>query len=146
MFEWFYNNETLAWWLVLVSVIFFFATLIVVPIILIRLPEDYFLLPDRHRVPWADKHPLLRLPLLLVKNLLGFIFVVAGILMLALPGQGLLTIIIGLVLTDFPGKYHAERWVISRHSVLLTTNWIRKKAGKPAMVVNFDDNDTNHQV
>ena len=145
MFEWFYNNETLAWWLVLVSVIFFFTTLIVIPIILIRLPENYFLLPDRHRVPWANQHPLLRIPLLLAKNLLGIIFVVAGLLMLALPGQGLLTIIIGLVLMDFPGKYYAERWVISRHSVLLTTNWIRKKAGKPALVVHFND-DSDHQV
>ena len=70
---------------------------------------------------------------------------IAGILMLALPGQGLLTIIIGLVLMDFPGKYHAERWVISRHSILLTSNWIRKKADKPALVVHFDD-DSDHQV
>ena len=145
MFEWFYNNETLTWGLVLVSGIFFFATLIAVPIILIRLPHNYFLLPDRHRVPWANKHPLLRLPLLLAKNLLGIIFVFAGILMLALPGQGLLTIIIGLVLMDFPGKYHAERWVISRHSILFTSNWIRKKAGKPALVVHIEDG-SDHQV
>jgi len=145
VFEWFYNNETLTWWLVLVSGFFFFATLIAVPIILIRLPHNYFLLPDRHRTPWANHHPLLRLPLLLAKNLLGFIFVFAGILMLALPGQGLLTIIIGLVLMDFPGKYHAERWVISRHSILFTSNWIRKKAGKPALVVHIEDG-SDHQV
>lgn len=63
---------------------------------------------------------------------------VAGILMLALPGQGLLTIIIGLVLMDFPGKYYAERWVISRHSILLSINWIRKKADKPALVIHID--------
>ena len=75
----------------------------------------------------------------MAKNLLGIIFVIAGIMMLALPGQGLLTIIIGLVLMDFPGKYHAERWVISRHSILRTTNWIRKKAGKPEMIVHTDD-------
>lgn len=145
MFEWFYNNETLAWWFVFVSIIFFFVTLIAVPIILISLPYNYFLLPDRHRVPWANHHPLLRIPLLFAKNLLGIIFVVAGMLMLALPGQGLLTIIIGLVLLDFPGKYHAERWVISRHSILLTTNWIRKKAGKPEMIVDFND-DSEHPV
>ncbi len=145
MFEWFYNNETLAWWLVLVSGFFFFATLIAVPIILISLPHNYFLLPDRHRVPWANQHPFLRIPLLLAKNLLGIIFVIAGILMLALPGQGLLTIIIGLVLMDFPGKYHAERWVISRHSILFTSNWIRKKAGKPALIVHIGDG-SDHQA
>ena len=141
MFEWFYNNETLVWWILVVSFITFIATLIAVPVILARLPEDYFSLPDRHRAPWSDRHPVLRIPLLLVKNLLGVTFVFAGILMLALPGQGILTIIIGLALMDFPGKYRAERWVVSRHSVLRLINWIREKAAKPALVVNFNDDD-----
>ena len=140
MFEWFYNNETLVWWVLVVSSITFIATLIAVPVILARLPEDYFSLPDRHRVPWSDRHPVLRIPLLLAKNLLGITFVFAGILMLALPGQGVLTIIIGLALMDFPGKYRAERWLVSRHSVLRLINWIRGKAAKPALIVNFDDN------
>ena len=144
MFEWFYNNETLTWWLVLVSVIFFFASLIIVPIILTRLPEDYFLLPDRHRTRWANRHPLLRIPLLLGKNLLGILFVIAGILMLALPGQGILTIIIGLMFMDFPGKYTAERWVVSRHSVLRTINWIRKKSDKPALILHTNNDSDGH--
>ncbi|MCK5668525.1 MAG: hypothetical protein KAI15_05520 [Gammaproteobacteria bacterium] len=140
MFECFYNNETLLWWLLVASFITFIATLIAVPVILARLPEDYFSLPDRHRMPWSDRHPVLRIPLLLVKNLLGLMFVFAGILMLALPGQGILTIIIGLALMDFPGKYYAERWIVSRHSVLRLINWIRGKAANPALIVNFDDN------
>jgi len=139
MFEWFYNNETLLWWVLVASFITFIFTLIAVPVILIRLPKDYFSLADRHRVPWANRHPVLRIPLLLMKNLLGLTFVFAGILMLALPGQGVLTIIIGLALMDFPGKYHAERWIVSRHSVLRLINWIRRKAAKPALIVNFDD-------
>jgi len=138
MFEWFYNNETLLWWLLVASFITFITTLIAVPVILARLPEDYFSLPDRHRMPWSDRHPVLRIPLLLVKNMLGIIFVLAGLLMLALPGQGFLTIIIGLALMDFPGKYHAERWIVSRHSVLRLINWIRRKAAKPPLIVKFD--------
>jgi len=138
MFEWFYNNETLLWWLLVASFITFITTLIAVPVILARLPEDYFSLPDRHRMPWSDRHPVLRIPLLLVKNMLGIMFVLAGLLMLALPGQGFLTIIIGLALMDFPGKYHAERWIVSRHSVLRLINWIRRKAAKPPLIVKFD--------
>ena len=138
MFEWFYNNETLLWWLLVASFITFITTLIAVPVILARLPEDYFSLPDRHRMPWSDRHPVLRIPLLLVKNMLGIIFVLAGLLMLALPGQGFLTIIIGLALMDFPGKYHAERWIVSRHSVLRLINWIRRKAAQPPLIVKFD--------
>ncbi len=58
--------------------------------------------------------------------------------MLALPGQGVLTIIIGLVLMEFPGKYHAERLVINRPSVLAAINWIRVKAEKPKLVTQLD--------
>ena len=138
MFEWFYNNETLLWWLLVASFITFITTLIAVPVILARLPEDYFSLPDRHRMPWSNRHPVLRIPLILVKNMMGIMFVLAGLLMLALPGQGILTIIIGLALMGFPGKYHAERWIVSRHSVLRLINWIRRKAAKPPLIVKFD--------
>jgi hypothetical protein len=135
VFEWLSDNETLAWWMLFFSIIFFILSLVMVPVILVCLPEDYFLLPIRHRKPWPKLHPSLRIPLLLVKNLLGVVFILTGILMLALPGQGILTIIIGLVLIDFPGKYHVERWIIARPSVLRAINWIRAKAGKPALLV-----------
>ena len=139
MFEWFYNNETLVWWLLLLSLVSMLATLIAVPLILLRLPEDYFSYPDRHRVSWASRNRVLRIPFFLAKNILGVILVSAGILMLALPGQGILTIIVGLVLMEFPGKYRAERWVINRPSVLRAINWIRAKAGKPKLIVETRD-------
>jgi hypothetical protein len=65
--------------------------------------------------------------------------------MLVLPGQGLLTIIIGLVLMEFPGKYHAERWVINRPAVLAAINWIRLKAGKPKLATQLDV-ESDHDV
>jgi hypothetical protein len=72
--------------------------------------------------------------MLVVKNLLGCLFVVAGLLMLVLPGQGLLSILIGIILLDFPGKYSVERWLISRPPVLHTVNWLRRRAGRPPLV------------
>ena len=50
--------------------------------------------------------------------------------MLVVPGQGLLTILIGVMLTDFPGKYALERRLISQPSIFNAINWIRDKAGK----------------
>jgi UPF0716 family protein affecting phage T7 exclusion len=73
--------------------------------------------------------------LVIAKNLLGYIFVVAGILMLMLPGQGFLTILIGITLIDFPGKYALERWIVSHGSVLRSINWIRRQAGRPPLVL-----------
>jgi len=54
-------------------------------------------------------------------------------MLLVLPGQGLLTILLGIIMIDFPGKYHLQRWCISRESVLHSMNWLRKK-GKRAPI------------
>ena len=135
MLDWIYQNEILVWWLLTLSFITFIATLIIVPLILIWLPEDYFISKDRRHLPWAIRRPALRITLSLLKNLLGIIFVLAGIIMLVLPGQGILTIIVGIVLVDFPGKYKTERWAVSRGSILRAINWLRAKAGKPYLIV-----------
>ena len=52
----------------------------------------------------------------------------AGFAMLLVPGQGLLTMAVGLMLSDFPGKYRLEQWLVSRASVWRSINWIRKRA------------------
>ena len=140
MFEWFYNNETLSWWLLAISLFSFLATLIAVPIILVRIPQDYFSFPSRHRIPWRNRNRFWRLPLLLAKNLSGLIFILLGILMLVLPGQGILTILIGLILLDFPGKYRVERWVVNQPVVLRSINWVRLKAGKGGLTLFGDEN------
>jgi hypothetical protein len=145
MFEWFYNNEVLVWWLLAISFVSLLGTLIVVPLILVKLPADYFLFPNRQGVPWMSRNQYLRIPIFLARNLLGAILVLAGILMLVLPGQGVLTIIIGLVLMEFPGKYHAERWVMNRPSVLTGINWIRVKASEPKLLTELDD-DSDHEA
>ncbi len=55
--------------------------------------------------------------------------------MLMTPGQGLLTILVGLVLTDFPGKHKIEQKLIAMPKVLSSLNWIRAKAKKPPLVL-----------
>jgi hypothetical protein len=71
--------------------------------------------------------------LLAIKNLLGIFLIVAGLVMLLVPGQGLLTIAVGLVLTDFPGKFHLQRWIVARKSVWRSIGWLRKRTGKPPL-------------
>ena len=55
--------------------------------------------------------------------------------MLVLPGQGLFTILMGLILSNYPGKYSIERKFISMPSVLKTVNWLRKKSDKPRLQI-----------
>ena len=85
------------------SVFMFVGTLVAIPIILMRLPADYF--DIRIPRPWMENHhPVLRVIGHIVKNMVGAIFLFAGLLMLFLPGQGVLTMLIGLSLVEFPGK------------------------------------------
>lgn len=70
----------------------------------------------------------------IAKIILGLGLLVCGILMLVLPGQGLITILIGLSLLPFPGKDQMEQRILSRKSVRSTLNWIRLKAKKEPFI------------
>ena len=119
-------------WLAAVSAVTFAGSLVAIPFVAVRIPADYFSAPRRHPLAW-DKHPALRVLVLVLKNLLGLVLVLAGVLMLFIPGQGLLTIFLGIMLMNFPGKYRLERFVISRGPVLRGINWIRKRSGVAAL-------------
>jgi len=129
------SHENLLFWSLLVSVITFVGTLLVVPVIVSRIPVDYFSHERRERTEWAEHHPAIRMALLVAKNLFGYVIILMGIAMLVLPGQGLLTIIIGLMLINFPGKYRLERWLVSRKPILKSINWLRQRAGQPPLLV-----------
>jgi len=119
------------------SVVFFVGSLIAIPFILVRLPTDFF----DTRVPrrWMENHhPILRLLGHLVKNVAGAIFLFAGFLMLFLPGQGILTMLIGVTMLDFPGKRRLEARMIGQPAVLNTINNMRRKFGKPPLTIAPD--------
>jgi len=127
---WIENHEILLGWLTLASAAVFIGTLAAVPWLVARIPSDYFSHHRRHRTPWADAHPAFRLALIAAKNLLGVLVILAGLAMLVLPGQGLLTLLLGIMLLDFPGKYKMERRIVSWGPVLRTINRLRRRAGR----------------
>ncbi len=123
--------------LTVLSLVFFVGSLIAIPIILVRLPAGYF--DIRVPRPWMeDHHPVLRLMGHIVKNVIGVVFLFAGFLMLFLPGQGLLTMLIGISMLDFPGKRHVEAKIIGQPTILSTINAMRKKFNKPPLVLAPD--------
>ncbi|RUM94568.1 MAG: hypothetical protein DSZ28_02530 [Thiothrix sp.] len=117
-----------------VSVITFIASLIIIPWLIIQMPEDYFVSEHRHSSKIRRLHPALYLLIRIGKNLLGLFLFFAGLIMFVLPGQGILTMFIGISLTDFPGKFRAERWFIEKPAVFKAINWIRRKANKPMLI------------
>ena len=135
MVEWIQTHEVILGSLVAASIIAFAVTLIAVPLLVVRIPSDYFTHGRRHKKLWAGHHPVVRGVSLIGKNLLGYVFVIAGTAMLVLPGQGMITILVGIMLLDFPGKYRLERWVVARPALLRCINWLRQRAKRSPLVL-----------
>ncbi|MHC4161679.1 MAG: PGPGW domain-containing protein [Planctomycetota bacterium] len=93
----------------------------------------YFVRPEPGS--WSRRHPLLRGALWAGRNLLGAVLVVAGIAMLILPGQGILTILIGLIVLEFPGKRDLELRLVRRPRVRRAIDWLRAKGKRPPLVL-----------
>ncbi|WP_164102318.1 hypothetical protein [Candidatus Laterigemmans baculatus] len=133
LLDWIGENEVLVGSLVTGSFVVFIATLFLVPWAVVRLPTAYFARGREERIPMPTMHPFLRAIVLVVKNLAGGVLLLLGVSMLVLPGQGLLTILMGLLLIDFPGKYKVERYIVSRKPILQSINWLRKRADRPPL-------------
>jgi hypothetical protein len=130
--EQYISTETLVA-LTVLSTVFFVGSLVAIPIILVHMPANFF---DTRtpRLLMQDSHPAIRVAGRLLKNVAGAIFLGTGVLMLFLPGQGILTMLIGITMLDFPGKRKMEAKMIGQPIVLTTINGIRQKFGRPPLI------------
>jgi hypothetical protein len=135
MLEWIGLSNSFALWMLIASAVMFAGALILVPVLVARIPEDYFAHPRRARLGFARIHPAFRWILIVIKNILGLSCLFFGALRLVLPGQGILTLLLGFSLLDYPGKFRMERWLVRRKGVLDSINWIREKADRPPLRV-----------
>jgi hypothetical protein len=119
---------------VLLFVVSFAISLAVVSFILVKIPPDYFQ-EDRPQEFWSGRHPVIRMLGMVAKNLLGIVLVALGIVMSVpgVPGQGILTILLGIMLLDFPGRQRLERKIVSQPRVLKNVNKLRHRFGKPEL-------------
>ena len=130
--EWLNLHIYLFYWLGGISLLLFIITMIAIPIFITNLPSDY-LIKERRKDRFEKIHFILRILILIIKNIIGIILIFAGILLLILPGQGILTILMGLLLINFPGKHSLVRVILRNPLVLKGINWIRNKNSKKSM-------------
>jgi len=106
-------------------------------IVMVKIPENYFsshyerdFLPDS---PW-----LVRWGAVIVKNIFGVFLILLGIVLSlpGVPGQGILTILLGLIMIDLPGKRPFEAKIIERPAVRNAINKLREKYNKPPLVLD----------
>lgn len=118
-------------WLAGVGLASLALSLALVIYLLVQLPSTYFL--DSHgRDLWIDQHPLIRWAGVVLKNLTGIgLILLGGVLSIpGIPGQGMLTILIGVVLVDFPGKRRLERAILRQRRVKHVITRLRRRFGK----------------
>ena len=143
MMEWLtetLNSLELTWSKMLLGLLLFVATSVggitLVSVLLVKLPATYFC-EGYPRDFWVERHPIIRWTGRVLKNVLGAVAVILGgmLSLPGIPGPGLLLILLGVTLVDFPGKRRLERWLLSRPKVLNTINRLRRRYGKPPLVL-----------
>lgn len=129
------EHRVLLWYAGGASVVLFVASLLIIPPLIVRIRPDYFAHAERPPSSWAEQMRFVRIFILIGKNLLGSLLMIAGLAMLVLPGQGLLTLFVGFLLIDFPGKYRLEKWLIRQRYILRPINWLRTRRNRPPLQV-----------
>lgn len=128
----------LTWRSVLIGIAIFIVTfslsLGIVSLILVKIPADYFR-NNHHSKFWAGRPPAVRILALIGKNLLGVVLIVVGIILSlpGVPGQGVLTILLGVMLVDFPGKHRLEQKLLHRPKIKNSINRLRARFDKPPL-------------
>ena len=133
-FSYFLQNNQIFLYISGLSTIFFLLSIMGLSWLISIIPHNYFV--DKKRVSLIKmKNPLMWLPIIIIKNSIGLVLILCGILMLILPGQGVLTIITGLIFLDYPGKFRFERSLVRNKLILNSMNWIRRKLNKPDLII-----------
>ena len=135
MMDFIHDHENLLLWLAVVSFLVFIASLLLIPWIVTKIPSDYFTHPKRPKYLWDNQPNILRYLFLFLKNILGVMLVLGGFTLLFLPGQGIVTMMIGLLIMDFPYKYKVEIWIVKHPVVLRSINRFRKRAKQPPLEI-----------
>ena len=107
-------------------------TVAIAAVMVVRLPPTYF---SEDAASHAERLAPWRSARALAQNALGLVLIAVGLVMSVpgIPGQGLLTVLIGLMLVDFPGRRPVERALARRPGVLAGMNRIRARFGQPPL-------------
>jgi hypothetical protein len=122
------------WWGIAISIVLAVVSLAVAAAVVVSWPPDHFAATGRTRL-WDKRSAPVRALGVVAKNLAGLVMILVGLVMAlpGVPGQGVLTMIIGLTLVDFPGKVGLERRLIGRPFVLGRLNRLRARFKRPPL-------------
>lgn len=126
---------------VMIGIAFFLGSLLLsfaaIAIVMVKVPKNYF--STHYKRDFLPGSPfLVRWGAVIAKNVFGAFLVLLGIVLSlpGVPGQGILTILLGLIMLDIPGKRPIESRIIQRPAVLSAINKLRAKYGREPLEVD----------
>jgi hypothetical protein len=119
-----------------IAVTAFLVTTAAAVAVVVLMPADHFSRPPGNDST-ARRHPVMRWGLIILKNVAGLVILPLGVIMALplVPGPGLVFILVGLSLLDFPGKRSLERRLLAVRSVQRFLNRVRERFGRPPLVI-----------
>lgn len=139
-FQWAGEHPDALAWSFGVSLVLFVGSFVLIPVLIARMRRDYFVARDPDQDTWLGRHRLARATARVAKNVLGSVLLVAGVAMMVLPGQGVITVLVALSLLEFPGKRALELRLIRQPQVNRVINWIRARSGRlPLLIPDTSD-------
>ncbi|MBA3335839.1 MAG: hypothetical protein H0T08_09565 [Acidobacteria bacterium] len=131
--------ESLTWSRIILGTVLLILQVIVsyaaIIFVMVKLPADYFssTYAKNHN---NDSRFLIRWGGVILKNLIGFLLILVGIVMVVTPGPGGLTILLGLIMMDIPGKRPLEAKLIQKPAVLSAINKLRARYDKIPLIMD----------
>ena len=108
-------------------------SIVATPRLVARLPQDFLQRDAIH----SDSHPIQKFVVGAFRAIAGTVLIAAGLLMLIIPGPGLITLLIGISIAPFPGKIHLFRRIAAQKSVYRSLNWMRSRHGQSPLLHPF---------
>jgi hypothetical protein len=101
-------------------------------VVVVRLPADHFVGPPTRAKSMAAR---------IGRNIGGALLIALGIVLSfpGIPGQGILTILLGIMCLDVPGKRRAELWLVKKPSVHRAIDSLRRRYGKVPLELPGED-------
>ncbi|HZX66670.1 MAG TPA: hypothetical protein VFE76_14810 [Myxococcales bacterium] len=104
----------------------------------LSIPADHFKKAAPAPAPARPRNPVLRWSVALVRNVFGAVLVTLGAVMALplVPGPGLVFILLGLSVLDFPGKHAMQRRLMRVPGVTRFMNDVRARFGKAPLILD----------
>lgn len=132
------KNDIFIFYTAVFSVLFFLVGITLIPYLILKIPYDYFNYSSK-KAYFSNKREIAVYYLkMILRNIAAFLLFLIGVILLFIPGQGLLTIFLSLLLADIPGKYKIEKYMIKKEKIYNMLNGFRQKHGVKPFVLPED--------